>query len=329
MFALNPSLRLVKNSSELCEEDQPTTSPRIAVVIPCLNESQTIAKVIESVRETLPSCGIYVYDNGSTDNTCAVAAAAGAIVRCEKRPGKGRALKKAFGEIDADIFITIDGDDTYEASHLPGMIKRLQHDHLEMVVGDRLKDKSSHTRRGHYLGNRLFSKAISTLFDMEVEDPFSGMRVMTARFVKSFPSVASGFEVETELTVHAFDLGVGFAEMPVEYRERPEDSHSKLRTIQDGSRILFKLVWLYQLKKPLQFYGYASLLLLIMSLVAFSIPLTEFIMTDKVRHFPTLIVSMGGFVMALLTFAIGLISENINSHSREIKRFIFRTSQRV
>lgn len=326
MVAFNSSYTLPDNSFEA---ERAVAPLRVAVVIPCLNEALTIANVIASVGEALPSCRIYVYDNGSTDNTCAIATEAGAVVRCEKRPGKGRALKKAFGEIDADIFITIDGDDTYEAAHLPEMIQKLQEDHLEMVVGDRLKEKTSHTRTGHYLGNQLFSKMISTLFDMEVVDPFSGMRVMTARFVKSFPSVASGFEVETELTVHAFDLGVDFAEMPVGYRERPEDSHSKLRTIQDGSRILFKLVWLYQLKKPLQFYGYVSGFLLLISLIAFSIPLTEFIMTDKVAHFPTLIVSMAGFVLALLTFSIGLISENINSHSREIKRFIFRSSQRV
>lgn len=330
MFALNPSLKLVPNPSVISDE-LPTSavSPRIAVVIPCLNEAQTIARVIASVKKALPGCGVYVYDNGSTDNTCAIATTSGATVRCEKRQGKGRALKKAFGEIDADIFVIIDGDDTYETALLPDMVHKLQHDHLEMVVGDRLQDKSSHTRTGHYLGNRLFSRMISKLFDMEVEDPFSGLRVMTARFVKSFPSVASGFEVETELTVHAFDLGVGFEEMPVDYRERPEDSYSKLRTFKDGSRILWKLVWLYQLKKPLQFYGYASLVLLILSLVTFSIPLTEFVMTDKVQHFPTLIVSMGGFVLTLLTFAIGLISENINSNSREIKRFIFRSSQRV
>ncbi|WP_319380231.1 glycosyltransferase family 2 protein [Thiomicrorhabdus sp.] len=328
MFALNPALQQQKEAHRNPGSVTPIAAPSIAVVIPCLNEAATIAKVVTSVRDVLPESRIYVYDNGSSDHTCDLAASAGAIVRHEQRRGKGRALKKAFGEISADIFITIDGDDTYDVGVLPEMIRRLQHDHLEMVVGDRLQDKSSHTRAGHYLGNRLFSKMISTLFDMQVEDPFSGLRVMSSRFVKSFPSVASGFEVETELTVHAFDLGAPFTEMPVDYRLRPEDSHSKLNTFRDGSKILFKLIWLYQLKKPMQFYGYSSLLLLILSLITFAIPLSEFIMTGAVKHFPTLIVSMGGFVLTLLTFAIGVISENINSHSREIKRFIFRTTER-
>ncbi|QKI88455.1 glycosyltransferase family 2 protein [Thiomicrorhabdus xiamenensis] len=325
MFTLNPTLQ---PHTDKAHDMRPPCMPSVAVIIPCLNEAQTIAKVIADVRSALPESRIYVYDNNSTDQTADIASAAGAVVRKEVRRGKGRTLKKAFGEVEADIFVTLDGDDTYDASRLPEMIERLQQDHLDMLVGDRLQNRSSHDRTGHYLGNRLFSKMISTLFDMPVMDPFSGMRVMSRRFIKSFPSIASGFEVEVELTIHAFDLGAAIAEIPVDYRLRPEDSHSKLRTLRDGTKIFFKLFWLYQLKKPLQFYGYASLLLLILSCITFAIPLIEFITTEKVSHFPTLIVSMGGFVLTLLTFAIGLISENINSHSREIKRFIFRSSQR-
>lgn len=320
MFRLNPDLKASSTDQQL---------PSVAVIIPCLNEEKTIAQVILTAKTALPKAKIYVYDNGSTDKTKEIALDTGAIVRSEQRKGKGRALKKAFAEIDADIFVMVDGDDTYDLSQAPKMIELLQHEHLEMVVGNRLSDKASHNRAGHYFGNQLFSKAISKLFSIEVKDPFSGLRVMTSRFVKSFPAVALGFEVETELTVHAYDLAVDFAEIPVDYKLRPENSFSKLKTFEDGFKILIKLIWLYQLKKPLQFYGLISLMLFIFSVITFSIPFIEYLQTGAVSHFPTLIVSMASFVLSLLSFAIGLISENIYRHSREIKRFIFQNTKRV
>lgn len=320
MYRLNPDLTAATASEQL---------PTVAVIIPCLNEEETIEQVILSAKSALSDARIYVYDNGSTDKTKQIALAAGAIVRSEPRKGKGRALKKAFAEVDADIFVMVDGDDTYDLSQAPKMIELLQQEHLEMVVGNRLSDKASHNRAGHYFGNQVFSKAISKLFSIDVKDPFSGLRVMTSRFVKSFPAAALGFEVETELTVHAYDLGVDFVEIPVGYKLRPENSFSKLKTFEDGFKILIKLTWLYQLKKPLQFYGLISLILFIFSVIAFSIPFIEYLQTSKVSHFPTLIVSMGSFVLSLLSFAIGLISENIYRHSRELKRFIFQNTKRV
>lgn len=301
----------------------------IAVVIPCLNEAATIGKVVAEVRQALPEAKIYVYDNGSTDNTAEVAKVAGARVRFEPKPGKGRVLRTAFRDIEAQIFVMVDGDDTYDVSILPQMVEQLIEQKLDMVVGDRLQSKAAHQRLGHFLGNRLFSGLISHLFEFEVRDPFSGLRVMTARFVKSFPSVSKGFEVETELTVHAYDLDAAFIEVPVTYRQRPEDSHSKLKTFRDGLKILRKLIWLYQMKKPMPFYGTWALIWLGLSVVTFLIPLVEFLQTGQVSHFPTLIVSVGGFMMSLLLLAIGILAESSNSNSREVKRFLFRSSPHV
>jgi glycosyltransferase involved in cell wall biosynthesis len=202
----------------------------IAVIIPCLNEEATIAQVVTEVRKALPRATVYVYDNGSQDQTVEVAQRAGAQVRIEPKRGKGRALRSAFRDIEAQLYIMVDGDATYDVSVLPQMLDALMDEKLDMVVGNRLSSRSAHNRQGHYLGNKLFSGLISRLFEFEVKDPFSGLRVMTARFVKSFPSVSKGFEVETELTVHAYDFDAAFKEMNVTYRERPEDSHSKLRT---------------------------------------------------------------------------------------------------
>lgn len=301
----------------------------IAVIIPCLNEARTIGKVVSDIHAVLPSVQIYVYDNGSTDATVAVANAAGAIVRLEPQKGKGRALRTAFREIEAQLFITIDGDDTYAVDQLPTMIQMLHEQRLDMIVGNRLKQKISHTRLGHYWGNQLFSKIISHLFTVEVKDPFSGLRVMTARFVKSFPSVSKGFEVETELTVHAYDLDAGFKEVVVDYRLRPENSHSKLNTVIDGGKILFKVLGLYQLKKPLPFYGVIAVILIVLSSALFAVPFFEYLSTGLVAHFPSLIVSMAGFLLAFLSLAIGIVSENNNSNTREIKRFLFRSSTHV
>lgn len=301
----------------------------IAVIIPCLNEAQTIGKVVSDVKAVLPNAQIYVYDNGSTDATVEVADAAGATVRLEPQKGKGRALRTAFREIEAQLFITVDGDDTYAVDQLPTMIQMLHEQRLDMIVGNRLKQKISHSRLGHYWGNQLFSKIISHLFTVEVKDPFSGLRVMTARFVKSFPSVSKGFEVETELTVHAYDLDAGFKEMEVDYRLRPENSHSKLNTVIDGAKILFKVLGLYQLKKPLPFYGVIALILIMLSSALFAIPFFEYLSTGQVAHFPTLIVSMAGFLLAFLSLSIGVVSENNNSNTREIKRFLFRSSTHV
>lgn len=301
----------------------------IAVIIPCLNEAQTIGKVVSDVRSVLPDAQIYVYDNGSTDATVDVAKAAGALVRLEPQKGKGRTLRTAFREIEAQLFVTIDGDDTYAVDQLPTMIQMLHEQRLDMIVGNRLKQKVSHARLGHYWGNQLFSKIISHLFTVEVKDPFSGLRVMTARFVKSFPSVSKGFEVETELTVHAYDLDAGFKEVAVDYRLRPENSHSKLNTVVDGAKILFKVLGLYQLKKPLPFYGVIAAVLIVLSSGLFAVPFFEYLSTGRVAHFPTLIVSMAGFLLAFLSLSIGVVSENNNSNTREIKRFLFRSSTHV
>ena len=298
---------------------------QIAWVIPCLNEEATIAQVVAEARCALPQARIVVVDNGSEDATACRAQEAGAeVLHCARR-GKGVAYREAFARIEADIYLTIDGDATYGLEAVSEHLQTFVSGHYDLLVGNRLQAQSAHARTGHYWGNQQFAKIMSQMFERPIQDPFSGYRIMSRRFVHSFPSVANGFEVETEMTVHAMDLDLNWIEVPIEYRSRPEDSQSKLNTYRDGSKILLKLLGLYQMKKPLTFYGSLSLVLAFISSLLFLLPLIDFINTGEVARFPTLIVSMSGFVMALLMLLLAIVLHNNNRNTREIKRFLFRS----
>ena len=229
--------------------------PRIAVLVPCYNESLTVAKVVADFRAALPGCVVYVYDNRSTDGTGDIARKAGAVVRREERPGKGGVMRRMFAEIDADIYIVTDGDATYDATRAPEMVERLTRDDLDVVTGVRdHEERDAAYRRGHQFGNRAFNVLLGMLFGERPTDMFSGYRVMSRRFVKSFPAEARGFEIETELTVHALELRVPTAEVVTRYFERPEGSASKLSTYRDGLRILYTMARLFRDVRPLPFF---------------------------------------------------------------------------
>jgi len=229
----------------------------VAVLLPCRDEEVTIAKVVSDFRSALPAATIYVYDNASTDNTAAAAAAAGAIVRLSPDPGKGSVLRRMFAEVDAAVYVLADGDDTYDASAAPSMVDRLHRRRLDMVVGRRVDvgDDAGIYRLGHRFGNRLLTWAVHRLFGGGCADMLSGYRVFSRRYVKSFAASSTGFEIETEMTIHALDLDLPFEEVPVEYQERPADSESKLRTIPDGIRILWFALRLCKDYRPLRFFG--------------------------------------------------------------------------
>ncbi len=229
--------------------------PRLAVLVPCFNESLTIGQVIDDFRAALPTAQIYVYDNNSTDGTAEVARAAGAIVRVEPRQGKGNVVRRMFGDIEADIYILVDGDGTYDAKAAPFLVGRVLKDDLDFVNGARAEVSQQAYRRGHRLGNRVLTGLVQGVFGREFRDMLSGYKVMSRRFVKSFPAMSSGFETETELVVHALELRMPAAEVTTAYHERPEGSVSKLRTYRDGARILYLILRLMKDERPLQFFG--------------------------------------------------------------------------
>src|SRR5438105_2246320 len=217
------------------------TVPTIAVLVPCLNEQAAIGKVVADFRAALPSATVYVYDNNSTDKTVEVATAAGAVVRRERRPGKGNVVRRMFQDIEADVYVMVDGDDTYEAKVAPQLVARLVDDNLDMVVGRRIETHQAAYRAGHRLGNRVLTGLVSRLFGSSIVDMLSGYRVFSRRFAKSFPSSSREFEIETELTVHAMQMKMAIAEIDTSYKERPPGSTSKLRTFRDGWRILLTI----------------------------------------------------------------------------------------
>ena len=232
-----------------------TASPRIAVTIPCYNEAVTIAKVVQDFKTALPEAVIYVFDNNSSDNTAQIAADAGAIVRIERQQGKGHVVRRIFADIEADIYIMADGDDTYDASLAPTLVELLSKNHVDMVVGTRAGVTKDAGREGHAFGNRLFNKLYNMLFGNQFTDIFSGYRVFTRRFVKSFPAISAGFEIETEMSVHCSQLGIPILERPTPYGVRPDDSQSKLRTFHDGFRILGMFAMLAKETRPAAFFG--------------------------------------------------------------------------
>ena len=298
-------------------------APVVAVLIPCLNEAPTIARVISGFRASLPDATIFVYDNDSSDNTKQVARAAGAVVRSEPMRGKGNVVRRMFSDIEADVFILVDGDDTYDAASAPHLVQTLVENSLDMVNAVRISDEENTYRRGHRFGNRMFTYLVSFFFGNRVTDLLSGYRVLSRRFVKSYPALASGFEIETELSVHALQMRMPLAEIPVRYRERPQGSASKLNTYRDGFRILRTIAFLIKEEKPFAFFTFTAVLLTVMAL-ALGIPVVlEFMWTGLVPRFPTAILASALMILAFLSFECGLIVDSVRRSRVEVKRLAY------
>ena len=300
-----------------------TTHPgaaSIAVLIPCRNEAATIAKVVSDFARALPGTPIYVYDNDSTDQTVAQARKAGAIVRHEAQAGKGNVVRRMFADIEADVFLLVDGDDTYDASAAPSLIQRLLSGCLDMVNASRIATHEEAYRPGHRWGNAFLTSVVASVFGKRVTDMLSGYRVFSRRFVKSFPLLSSGFEVETELTVHALELRLPIAETPVRYRERPEGSTSKLRTYRDGWRILMMIVRLIKEEKPLQFFGFFFVVLASCAVVLEIPILLTYLRTATVPRLPTAVLGTGMMLLAFLSLVCGLILDTVTRGRIELKR---------
>lgn len=297
--------------------------PRIAVLIPCYNEGDTIAGVVADFRQALPGAAIYVYDNNSKDQTISKAEAAGAIVRRETLQGKGNVVRRMFGDIEADVYVMVDGDRTYDATSAPEMISRLLTECLDMVVGRRIHEDAAAYRPGHQLGNQLFTGSIATLFGKRFTDILSGYRVFSRRFVKSFPALTQGFDIETELTVHALTLNVPIDEVPTRYLARPEGSVSKLSTYSDGLRILRTIVRLVRRERPLAFYtAFAGLMALVSIVLAVPV-VEEFVRTGLVPRLPTAVLSASIMVVAALSLVCGFILDTVTAGRRELKRLFY------
>jgi glycosyltransferase involved in cell wall biosynthesis len=302
---------------------------KIAVLIPCFNEQQTIAHVVEAFRSSLPSATIYVYDNNSKDATARIAAQAGAIVRPEPMQGKGWVVRRMFAEIEADFYVLVDGDDTYDASIAPQMLAMASEQRLAMLVGRRVASSSGAYRPGHRWGNRMFTRSVSILFGSQLEDILSGYRVFSREFVKSFPVFSGGFEIETELTVHALTLRLPVAEIATTYKERPDGSSSKLNKYTDGTRILWTIFTLSKNEQPFVFFSIWSLILLITSLVLAYPIFTTFLETGLVPRFPTAILATGLTISALVLFACGLILDTVTKGRREMKLLQYLNARKL
>ena len=293
--------------------------PRVAVLVPCFNEEAAVATVIADFRAMLPSAEIFVYDNNSSDRTVAVARDAGAQVRSERRQGKGHVVRRMFADIDADIYVLVDGDATYDAASAPRMIEMLLSDHLDMVVGFRVDQAEAAYRPGHRTGNRMLTGFLSTVFGQAFKDTLSGYRVFSRRFVKSFPVLSDGFEIETELSVHALELALPVAEIETPYYARPEGSFSKLNTWRDGFRILGTILKLYRSEKPLRFFTAIGFFLALVS-IGLAIPvIVTYLEEGVVPRLPTAVLSMGLMIFAAMSVSSGLVLDTVTRGRREIK----------
>ncbi len=291
----------------------------IVVLLPCYNEEAAIADTVAVFRAALTAARIYVFDNNSSDRTAEVARAAGAEVRFEPRPGKGNVIRRMFADIEADIYVLADGDATYDASAAPALIARLVDAQLDMVSGARISDETEAYRRGHRLGNRVLTGLVQRLFARSFNDMLTGYRVFSRRFVKSFPAISQGFEIETELTVHALQLRMPTEEMPTAYAARPENSVSKLSTWSDGFRILKMIGFLVKEEKPLQLFLGIALIAFLPSLAVFLSVFREFLATGEVARFPSLFVALSGFVIAALAVTCALILDTVSRGRREAR----------
>jgi glycosyltransferase involved in cell wall biosynthesis len=296
-----------------------TAQPRVAVLVPCFNEEAAVARVVADFRKALPSAEIFVYDNNSSDRTKAVAVEAGAQVRSERRQGKGHVVRRMFADIDADIYVLVDGDATYDAASAPRMIETLVAGHLDMVVGFRVDQAEAAYRPGHRTGNRMLTSFLSSVFGQAFKDILSGYRVFSRRFVKSFPVLCDGFEIETELSVHALELALPVAEIETPYYARLEGSFSKLNTWRDGFRILTTILKLYRSEKPLRFFTAIGLFLTLVS-IGLAIPVVvTYFEEGLVPRLPTAVLSMGLMILAVLSVSSGLVLDTVTRGRREMK----------
>lgn len=295
-------------------------APRIAVLIPCYNEAEAIEGVVKDFAAALPTATIYVYDNNSTDETKIRAARAGAIVRTETFQGKGNVVRRMFADIEAEAYVLVDGDGTYDAASAAVMVDTLLANSLDMVNGSRVPVSSAAFRPGHVFGNKLLTGTVAAIFGNRLRDMLSGYRVFSRRFVKSFPALASGFETETELTVHALELRLPLAEIQTPYRDRPPGSKSKLNTFRDGFRILRTIVYLVKEERPMQFFSLVGLALFAASLILGWPVIATFIETGLVPRLPTAVLAVGTMILAAVSFIAGLILDTVTLSRRELKR---------
>lgn len=311
------------NLAEKLTASTSATRPRVAVLLPCYNEAAAIAQTIEGFRRALPEAAIYVYDNNSKDDTIRVAREAGAIVRSERTQGKGNVVRRMFADVEADVYVLSDGDATYDANAAPKMIERLFTEQLDMVVGTRESDAQEAYRRGHRFGNRMLTGCVTWIFGRTFSDILSGYRVFSHRFVKSFPALTEGFEIETEISVHALELKMPVAEVATAYAARPEGSESKLSTYRDGFRILRLILNLYRLEKPVAFFGLISAALTLLA-IGLSIDLLfTYLETHLVPRIPTAILCMGLVSLAIVSLSCGLILDTVTRGRREVKRLAY------
>ncbi|WP_022687235.1 glycosyltransferase family 2 protein [Sphingomonas phyllosphaerae] len=299
------------------------TRPSVAVLLPCYNEEAAIAQTVAAFRAALPEATVYVYDNNSRDRTVAVARAAGAVVRTERIQGKGAVVRRMFADIDADIYVMADGDATYDASAAPAMVARMRDEQLDMVVGCRIGEAVAAYRRGHRLGNALLTGMLTRLFGRSFSDILTGYRVFSRRFVKSFPVLSVGFEIETEISVHALELKMPVGEIETPYSARPEGSESKLSTYRDGWRIVGTIATLYRIERPLWFFGAVGGLLAVLAVIL-AVPLVmTYMQTGLVPRVPTAILVTGLVILAALCIFAGLILDTVVRGRREVRRLAY------
>lgn len=299
------------------------TAPRIAVLLPCYNEEAAIGQTVAGFLAALPGATVYVYDNNSRDRTVEVARAAGAVVRTERMQGKGNVVRRMFADVDADLYVMADGDATYDAASAPAMVARLIDEQLDMVVGSRVTQTEAAYRRGHQFGNALLTGMLARLFGRSFTDILSGYRVFSRRFVKSFPVLSAGFEIETEISVHALELKMPVAEVETPYFARPEGSVSKLNTYGDGFRILNTIITLYRIERPMLFFGLIGGVLALAAL-ALSVPLAiTYAQTGLVPRLPTAVLVTGLMILAALNAFAGLILDTVVRGRREVRRLAY------
>lgn len=303
----------------------------IAVLIPCYNEAKTIEKVVTDFRKVLPEAIVYVYDNNSTDDTAVLAEHAGAVVRKERIQGKGNVIRRMFGEIDARVYVMVDGDDTYPAEHAPAMVDLVLYQQSDMVIGDRLSGTyyTENKRPFHNFGNSFMQKRINALFGSSIRDILTGYRAFSYRFVKTFPVLSQGFEIETEMTIQAIDKNMVIDNIVIDYRSRPADSESKLITVKDGIRIIMTMQRMYRNYRPLEYFGKRAFFLAALS-VAFFLPvLGDWFATGLVERFPTLIVCGFVFIAAIMSLFCGLLLDTIRQkHRQDFEHELTRAEER-
>jgi glycosyltransferase involved in cell wall biosynthesis len=313
-------LTIARGQATKAAEDRAVT---VAVLVPCYNEEITIGKVVADFRAALPAATVYVYDNNSVDDTVNVAQTAGAVVRRELRQGKGNVVRRMFADIEADVYVLVDGDDTYDAAVSAALVKRLIEERLDFINGMRVSTAKNAYRTGHRFGNWLLTALVRQIFGRQFNDMLSGYKFLSRRFVKSFPAMSSGFETETELAVHALELRMPSTEVPTAYKERPPGSVSKLRTYSDGAQIMLLIARLVKDERPLHFFGLSGLTLIVLAILL-SIPLLiTYLETGLVPRFPTAILSVALVIVGVLCVFAGLILDMTTMTRREMKRLIY------